>query len=485
MQYENTKKNFLSNLLLLIGLNLLIKPFWIFGIDRSVQNMVDTHVYGIYFTIFNLTFIFNMLLDMGTTSFNNRSIARDPLFLKKNFSGIFGLRLFLGLFYFAIMMATGLFMGYKSSDFKMLVPLMINQFLSLLILYLRSNISGMLMFKTDGMLSVIDRVIMIICCSIALWGNISDKPFQIEWFIYIQTFSYLITCGLALAIVLRHCKFRRPEFNFLFFKTVLVQSMPFAVLALLTNIHNKSDAVLLRSILPEGIGATQAGIYASAYRLLDAAVIIAYLLSVILLPLFANLISKKENIHDILKTSFILIFIYGGLLSAFSYFYNNEIMDLLYTKHVNESSDVFKLLMPSILPLALTYVFGSLLTAKGKMKQLNIIALCAVIINITGNLILIPHFQAVGSAAISLTTQCFIIIAEILIASKVFELKISASFILKLSCFSICSIITVNYSRFLPFAWEYNILAALACCCALTFIFQLISLKEIKALLKR
>ena len=39
---EYSRKNFIGNLLLLLCLNLLIKPFWIFGIEVSVQNMVDT-----------------------------------------------------------------------------------------------------------------------------------------------------------------------------------------------------------------------------------------------------------------------------------------------------------------------------------------------------------------------------------------------------------------------------------------------------------
>ena len=96
---EYSRKSFLGNLLLLVGLNLLIKPFWIFGIEVSVQNLVGTEAYGLYFTLFNLTFIFNMLLDMGTTSFNNRSIARDKEALQHYFPRILTLRLLLGGLY--------------------------------------------------------------------------------------------------------------------------------------------------------------------------------------------------------------------------------------------------------------------------------------------------------------------------------------------------------------------------------------------------
>jgi len=33
------KRKFINNLGFLLFLNLLVKPFWIFGIDRTVQNM--------------------------------------------------------------------------------------------------------------------------------------------------------------------------------------------------------------------------------------------------------------------------------------------------------------------------------------------------------------------------------------------------------------------------------------------------------------
>ena len=46
---------FYSSLILLIVLNGVIKPFWIFGIDRQVQNEVGVTAYGSYFAIFNLS----------------------------------------------------------------------------------------------------------------------------------------------------------------------------------------------------------------------------------------------------------------------------------------------------------------------------------------------------------------------------------------------------------------------------------------------
>ena len=50
------QKKYLKNLALLIFLNLLVKPFWILGVDREVQNVVGTSEYGFYSVILNFSF---------------------------------------------------------------------------------------------------------------------------------------------------------------------------------------------------------------------------------------------------------------------------------------------------------------------------------------------------------------------------------------------------------------------------------------------
>jgi len=84
---------FVKNLTLLLVLNLLVKPFWILGIDRSVQNTVGAEEYGFYFAVFNFSFLFNILLDFGITNFNNRNIAQNNQLLTKHLSNLLVVKL--------------------------------------------------------------------------------------------------------------------------------------------------------------------------------------------------------------------------------------------------------------------------------------------------------------------------------------------------------------------------------------------------------
>ena len=452
------QRRFLTNLFLFLGLNLLIKPFWIFGIDRSVQNTVGEDVYGIYFALFSFSLLFNMLLDFGITSLNNRSVARSSDFLHENFSRIFVLKLILGFFYIVCVLIAGWLIGYHTSHFELLLFLIINQFLAGFILFLRSNVSGLLLFKTDSFLSIIDRLIMIICCSILLWGGVVKTSFQIEWFVYVQTFAYLATIFIALPLVLSHTRLKSPFIDYAYFKSILKQSFPFALLALFTGLHNRIDSVFLERLLPDNMGAGQAGIYASAFRLLDAAMIIAYLFSVLLLPMFSSMIAKKESIVGLLKTVFFLIFIYGIVLAVASFFYSYPLMNWLYNNHVEQSSAVFRILMLSIAPLSATYVFGSLLTARGELKKLNLIAVAAIVINVGLNLLLIFKWQALGSAVASVCTQLFIITAEVILVVRLFKIKLSISYCLKCVGFIILAVLAGKISLQLPFVWQNQFL---------------------------
>ncbi|MBE9492393.1 MAG: oligosaccharide flippase family protein, partial [Bacteroidetes bacterium] len=184
------QRKFLTNLVLLLFLNLLIKPFWVLGIDRSVQNIVGEETYGFYFTIFNFSFLFNILLDLGITNFNNRNIAQHHQLLNKHFSGILILKLLLAGLYTVITFTIALIINYNSEQLYLLAWVCLNQFLLSFIMYLRSNISGLLMFKTDSFISVLDRMLMILICSIMIWGHITETPFRIEWFVYAQTLAY-------------------------------------------------------------------------------------------------------------------------------------------------------------------------------------------------------------------------------------------------------------------------------------------------------
>ena len=91
------QKKFIKNLFFLLVLNLLIKPFYILGIDAEIINRVGAEKYGIYFSLFNFSFLFNIFLDFGINNFNTKNVAQNEHLLSKYFSKLFSLKLLLVL----------------------------------------------------------------------------------------------------------------------------------------------------------------------------------------------------------------------------------------------------------------------------------------------------------------------------------------------------------------------------------------------------
>jgi O-antigen/teichoic acid export membrane protein len=478
------RKKFLSNLLLLLFLNLLVKPFWILGIDRTVQNVVGAGDYGFYFVVFNFSFLFNILLDFGITNYNNRNIAQHSQLLNKHFSSIVIVKLLLAVLFTIVTLSVGLIIGFNAEQLGLLGVLCFNQFLLSFILYLRSNISGLLLFRTDSFMSVLDRVLMIIICSVLLWGHVTSTPFRIEWFVYAQTAAYLVTALTAMIIVVKKAAFKKLNWNWPFFVMIIKQSFPFAILVMLMAFYNRIDPVMIERLLPDETGDSEAGIYASAFRLLDASNNIAYLFSVLLLPLFARMIKQKESVEQIAKLGFTLLIILSATMAIGCHFYSYEIMDLMYTDHVQESTDVFKIIMLGFMGVSTSYIFGTLLTANGNLKILNIVAAGGMMLNLVINIVLVPRFMAVGSAYASLITQISMAILQTIIAIRIFNFRKDFKFLFAVITF-LAGLIVINYfSKMIFDNWTYNFIIMCLASMALAFGLKLLNIKGFIEILK-
>lgn len=477
------RKKLFSSILLFLLLNILIKPFWILGIDVNVQNAVGAEEFGLYFAIFNFTFIFNILLDLGITNFNNKNIAQHNQLIGKHLSGILSIKLILFAVFLIVTFLVGWIIGYNSRSFLLLAWMCLNQFLNSLILYLRSNFSGLLLFKADSLLSVLDRVLMIVFCSILLWGNITDKAFKIEWFIGAQTLSYLITALVALVALIRKTRIKRLTLNIPFSIAIIKKSLPFALLVLLMSSYNRIDPIMLERLLPSGN--TSAGIYASAYRLLDALVMLSYLVSVPLLPIYAKMLKDKESVASITKLVFVCVFtLVSGIAITLSCC-RHDIMTLLYTHHIEASSNVFGILIFGFIPISITYIFGTLLTANGNLKQLNILSSITLAINIIINIVLIPRLHEIGSAYASLAAQSFVAIAQVVLSFKIFKFKPDYWLLLKLSIYVLiiigCNIALPHFG----INWIMHIITVGIVMVAALFALRLIRVKDILTFVKK
>lgn len=474
------QRKFITNLALLLLLNLLIKPFWIFGIDRTVQNMIGAEGYGKYYALLNFSFLLNIILDAGITNYNNRNISQHQHLVSKHFSGIIILRFLLAGAYVLISLILGMTIGYSKEDIHLLIILLVNQFFISFILYLRSNLSGLHLFKQDSIVSVTDRFLMIIICGYLICYN-NGTYLNIENFVHAQSASYLITAVVAFIFLQGRINFQKLNWQPAFYIAILKKSLPFALLILLMTFYSRIDSIMLERMLPDG--AFYAGVYAQAYRILDAVNMFGFLFASLLLPMFSHMIKEQQNIQPLTNLAFKLLMIPALTLAAIGLYFSNDIMNLLYHEHGALSAPVFTMLMFSFVCISTSYIFGTLLTANGSLQKLNLTALGGMILNISLNLFLIPLYKASGAAFAGLITQIIMALAQIILAVKVLnwkpDWKLIGRLLLFFTLIALIANITARYYPDVKTTLSIILLAPI-----LAFSLGLLRISELKSIMK-
>ena len=150
-----------------------------------------------------------------------------------------------------------------------------------MILFLRSNVSGLGKYRLDSLLSITDRLLLILICGVLLWRRFQGQ-FRIEWFAWSQTAHWgRRRCSItgSSAGIFPRCGFR---FHWWFCSCCSGGRPPYALAVFLTSIYNRIDGrVMVERLLPDG--QVEADLYASAFRLFVSNMI-GFCLPVYLLP---------------------------------------------------------------------------------------------------------------------------------------------------------------------------------------------------------
>jgi O-antigen/teichoic acid export membrane protein len=457
----------------------LVKPFWVFGIDRTVQNMVGSTEYGMLFALFNMSVIFNIMLDLGITNFNNRYISQKPGSFSSFFPNIVAVKSLLTILYALVVLGSALFIGYDNRQMVLLILLIVNQIIISFTLYLRSNLSGLQYYTTDSILSVSDRVIMIIACLIAYYTHFRHHLFTIEEFLLLQTFAYILSAIIVLGVLLSKTGCVKINFHWAISWKLIKAGMPYALLIFLMAAYSRIDSVMLERLLVQG--KEQAGIYAQSFRILDSVVMMPLLFAGLLLPMLSKMLGNKENIAPLVRMTIHLIWIIAVAFSVASAFYAKPIIHLLYAEGSNYSATIFSILIFSFIPISVVFIFGTLITASGKLQRLNLVSLASVCINIGLNLLLIPRFMALGAAISCLITQFFVAVAQCFLIRKQFS-TLFANY-KKIAYFTLLSAVVAYGIHAIVPHWIAGFLLIGICIPASGFILGLIpftSLSEIK-----
>lgn len=468
-------------MLFLISINVLIKPFYLFGIDRVVQNTVGKEAYGLYFAIINFTFLLQIISDFGIQSYNNKSIAQHRNLLGKYLPNILTLKAILAVLYLLVIFPVAWLLQYEWSVFPMILAVGINQILISLLFYMRSNVSGLGLYRTDSLLSGMEKLLMIIVCGTLLYVPALKANFRIEWFIYAQMGTLLMTTFIAYLIVRKHLPKIEWRYNPRYLWIILRQSYPYALVVFLMIVYTKIDGVMIERMLPNG--RAEAGIYASGYRLLDAVNMTGFLFAGLLLPMFARMLKLGESTKALFKLSLLLIWSISIAVAANVWFFRNEITMLLYVEATPYWGLVLGSLMLTFVAVSGTYISSTLITAGGRLKQMNGVFVIGIVINVTLNFFLINRDGALGAAVATIITQTFVLLSQMVLIRELFHFQFNKKLALRVLCYSVLvTLIAWKLYTFSGILWQWRFICSGGIAILLAVGCGLIQPRELKSL---
>ncbi len=380
----------------------------------SLFRYLGPKAYGQYQFALSYVLIFSTVVDFGVQQFMTKKMAEDEPNTRKYFQNFIAFEVIASLALYALLIAIAYFKNFEPIVFKavaitglgMVANSLCYPFLSVLtarqdlkkvafINFLNSLVNITIIF-----LAVAFKKYIIFLASIQLVFGILDL------------ILYRVYVGKFLPGPLFGNFFRKstPGLNgekLTFFDAaaiinILKSAWPFALLVGFSAIYNRIDVIIITKLL----GYTQTGLYSAAYKFFDILNFFPASVSHVLFPVLAGLMAKnlisdvKATLEKYLKLMIAaaLPMAVGGMLLS------KQLMLLIAGKDFEASAPVLSILIWSIAILFIYIPVNSLIISQLTKKAMVITGL-NVLVNIIGNIILIPIYGILGAAIMTVVSE--------------------------------------------------------------------------------
>jgi O-antigen/teichoic acid export membrane protein len=182
-------------------------------------------------------------------------------------------------------------------------------------------------------------------------------------------------------------------------KSFLKQTWPMGIYMILFSGYDRAvDSILIRQF----IGPEQLAYYGLAYKIYGNLIQPAYFFVNSIFPIMS---AKETNRRSLFFKSTGLIILGMVLVAPTIYWLSPWIIQVLAGSAFGESVIVLRILLVAMIFAYISHLVGFTLIAKGGQKQILVIGLISLTVNIIGNLMAIPHFGINGAAWVTVITE--------------------------------------------------------------------------------
>lgn len=389
---------------------------------KILTNYLDVSGYGLYSKIYNYLSIFAVIADLGLYTITVRELTKykdDSEMVAKISGNILSLRTLSGVLIIFLSLSIAPFLtGYNSHmalvgifvvSLFTLTWLINSSLMSYLQATLRTEFS--LIANTCGKLATFG-LILAFASIVFPRSSTSDENI----FILVMV-AGLIGNLIMLSLTWWHTsRFQKVRFAWdsEYIKHILHISLPYWLALFLGVIFFKVDIILLSILEDHNIADTSIALYALPMKIVEVGMMYGTIFLNSLLPVLTTAIEEEDDkkIKSLTLKWFELLFASGLAIAVFGYVFSGEIIRLISTQEFitttilgYTSVDAMRIVIWIFLFYFVSSLSSYILIAKGEQSRMMWINGIIALINIIGNLIVIPYYSFIGSAWVTLGTQ--------------------------------------------------------------------------------
>lgn len=396
------------NLSQVVAYNTLVQIFGkaitlIFGITTTalLTNYLGPAGFGDYVFALSFAAIFSGMADWGTTLITVREAAQNKEKQSKIFANVLLLRLGLSLLATLVVWLIIFVFPLTSAQPETLRRLVILSSTLILLFNLKNSLG--IIFQTKlkmGRAALVEFTasLFTLMFSFLVIKTGGEVFFLIGAIILANLLATILAFLLATALVALDFSLSWP-----ILQKIIYEALPMGGVLAVYSIYNRIDALILQAIK----GSEAVGIYGVSYRIYEVLTLGAFYLMNTLLPIISRE-KDRGRLRQIYQKTLDILILGGGVVFAGTFFFAPLAIKLITWQRSGEFSQ--SILVLQILGLAtfvsyLNHLTGYTIVVLGKQRGYLLIALAALIFNISANLLAIPAFSFFGAAWVTFLTE--------------------------------------------------------------------------------
>ncbi len=346
--------------------------------------------------------LFGVIIDFGIQQYIVKKISEDRANAKKYFHNFLAVEVVLIFLVYASMMGIAFFNNYEPIVIKAIMIAGLGVALHGLIYPFLSVLTSFYDLRRVAFMNFLSSIINVGIIFATIWLGASFIVLTIQQVIYsvlaITVYYFFVQKHIGKPEVFKGIR----TLDWKLVKTIFIAAFPFALLVGFSTVYNRIDIVLITRYL----GYTETGLYTAAYKFFDLMAFFPAVVSHALYPLFTTLMAegKRGELRVILEKylrymiAIALPVGVGGMIMA------KPVIVLLAGDQFADAAPVLAILVWAPTALFVYIVMNSIVISQLTKFAMGITGV-NVLINIIGNIILLPRIGIVGAAVMTVFSE--------------------------------------------------------------------------------